>query len=79
VNIDDYLQTTQLIDCHGRTTHTLTLLPDGTVRVRTVSVEAVVEPRDRCVRPPAMRLGAGEYGHDQIVQIACDMAFDLGR
>jgi hypothetical protein len=49
------------------------LLPDGCVRVRTASLVAVVDPRERCVRP-ALRLGAGEYGHDQIVQIAYDMA-----
>ena len=79
MNIDDYLQSTQLIDCNGRTTHTLTLLPDGNVRVRTATLEAVVEPRERSVRPAALRLGAGEYGHDQIVQIACDMAFGRDR
>lgn len=76
MNIDDYLESTQLIDCNGRTTHTLTLLLDGSVRVRTASLVAVVDPRERCVRP-SLRLGAGEYGHDQIVQIAYDIA--LGR
>jgi hypothetical protein len=77
MNLDDYLETTRLIDCNGRTTHTLTLLPDGAVRVRTASVEAVVDPRERSVRPSTVRLGAGEYGHEQIVQIAYEIA--LGR
>jgi hypothetical protein len=74
VNVDDYLVTTRLIDCGGRTTHTLTLLLDGHVRVRAGAVEAVVDPRDKSVHPPAIKLGAGEYGHDQVVQIAYDMA-----
>lgn len=74
MNVDDFLTTTRLIDCQGRVTHTLTLLLDGRVRVRVGSVEGVVEPRQREVRPPTVKLGAGEYGHDQVVQIACDMA-----
>jgi hypothetical protein len=78
MQLDDYLETTHLVDCHGRTTHTLTLLLDGTVRVTTASLVAVVDPRTRGVRPPAVRLGAGEYGHDQIVHIACDMAVGRG-
>lgn len=75
MKLDDYLETTRLIDCQGRTTHTLTLLLDGTVRVTTTSLVAVVDPRDQSTRPPAVRLGAGEYGHDQVVRIACDMSF----
>lgn len=74
VNLDDYLTTTRLIDCQGRTTHTLTLLPDGRVRVRTGAIEGVVDPREKRVHPPAIKLGAGEYGHDQVLQIAYDMA-----
>jgi hypothetical protein len=75
---DDYLETTRLIDCRGRTTHTLTLLPDGTVRVTTASLVAVVDPRERGIRPRGVRLGAGEYSHDQVVKIACDMVHGLG-
>jgi hypothetical protein len=50
---------------------------DGTVRVTTASLVAVVDPRDQSIRPPAVRLGAGEYGHDQVVKLACDMS--VGR
>ncbi len=77
MNVDDFLTTTRLIDCQGRVTHTLTLLLDGRVRVRVGSVEGVVDPSQRAVRPATVKLGAGEYGHDQVVQIACDLA--VGR
>lgn len=79
VNVDDYLTTTQLIDCQGRATHTLTLLLDGRVRVRTSAREVVIDPRDRSLRPPSATLGAGEYGHEQVIQLACDMASGSGR
>jgi len=74
VNVDDYLTTTQLLDCQGRATHTLTLLLDGRVRVRTGAREVVIDPRDRSLQPPSVTLAVGEYGHDQVVQLACDMA-----
>ena len=79
VNIDDYLTTTQLMDCQGRATHTLTLLLDGRVRVRTSAREVVIDPRDRSIQPPSATLGVGEYGHEQVIQIACDMASGNGR
>jgi len=79
MNADDYLTTTRLIDCQGRATHTLTVMLDGRVRVRTSAVEVVIDPRDRSLQPPSFTLGAGEYGHDQVIQIACEMAGDLGR
>ncbi|MFM8528458.1 MAG: hypothetical protein ACKOD2_02060 [Ilumatobacteraceae bacterium] len=74
MNVDDYLTTTRLMDCQGRTTHTLTLLIDGRVRVRVGAAEGVVDPRERRVHPPTIKFGAGEYGHDQVLQIAYDMA-----
>jgi hypothetical protein len=74
VNLDDYLATVQLIDCVGRTTHHLTLLADGRVRVRVGSATAVVDPVTRAIEPPSRRLGLGEYGHDQVLDIACNLA-----
>ena len=79
VNLDDHLTTTQLMDCQGRATHTLTLLLDGRVRVRTSAREVVIDPRDRSIQPPSATLGVGEYGHEQVIQIACDMASGNGR
>lgn len=73
MNIDDYLSTVELLDCHGRSTHRLTLLLDGRVRVRAGAVDAIVDPSTRNVDPPACRLGRGEYGHDQVVDAACSM------
>ena len=74
MSIDDYLSTVELVDCQGRTTHRLTLLIDGHVRVRAGAVEAVIDPTTRSVEPPTRRLGRGEYGHDQVVDAACTMA-----
>ena len=74
MSLDDYLSTVELVDCHGRTTHRLTLLIDGRVRVRVGAAEAVVDPATRAVEPPTRRLGRGEYGHDQVVEAACTMA-----
>ena len=77
MNVEDYLDSTRLVDCQGRTTHVLTLMLDGRIRVRVGIVEAVIEPATRHVAPPHVKLGRGEYGHDQIVQLACDLS--LGR
>ncbi len=71
MNLDDYLDTVELIDCSGRVTHRLTLLIDGRVRVRLDGVDAVVDPSTRSVSPPTRRLGRGEYGHQQVIDIAC--------
>lgn len=47
------LATTSLIDCFGATTHTLTLLVDGRVRIRFASgVEADVDPDTGTVLTP---------------------------
>lgn len=53
MDLDDHLRTAHLIDCTGRTTHTLTLLIDGAVRVASADgTSTVVDPRTRTVRPP---------------------------
>ncbi len=52
-----HLVSTQLLDCQGRVTHTLTLRPDGMVDVAMASVTAVVDPTRRVVlRPHGFRL-----------------------
>ncbi|CAB4553049.1 MAG: hypothetical protein ACK5CE_09780 [Actinomycetes bacterium] len=74
MNLDDVLETVELIDCSGRVTHRLTLLIDGRVRVRTGEVEAVVDPSNAQVRPPSLQLGRGEYTHHQVIDIARRLA-----
>jgi hypothetical protein len=74
VNLEDHLAHVELIDCAGRTTHRLTLLIDGRVRVRVGEATAVVDPGSRSIEPPSRRLGLGEYGHDQVLDIACNLA-----
>ena len=74
MNIDDYLSSVSLIDCTGAISHTLTLLVDGTVRVRLGHLDAVVDPSTRTHQPATVRLGRGEYSHDQVINLACDLA-----
>jgi hypothetical protein len=62
------LASSQLIDCHGRVTHTLVLLVDGTVRVRTDALELTVVPTTRQVLPPGARLP------DAVLDHACALA-----
>lgn len=76
---DRYLETTELIDCLGRVTHSLTVEPDGAVAVRVGSITAKVHPGTRAVHPPGFRLGSGEYSHEQVVELACQLARTLGR
>ena len=64
------LATTTLIDCTGQVTHTLTLLVDGTVRVRFPSgVEADIDPRTGTVLTP------GRIVPEQVVAAARTLAF----
>lgn len=74
MNLDDYLEQVTLMDCTGQVTHRLTLQIDGTVKVQAGQIEAVVDPSTRQIRPPARPLGRGEYGHDQVVNLACNLA-----
>lgn len=76
---DPYLHTTELLDCLGRVTHSLTVEPDGSVAVRTGSATAKVHPATRAVHPHGFRLGSGEYSHEQVVELACQLARTLGR
>ena len=46
------LHASSLLDCHGRVTHRLTLLPDGTVQVQSGAVEVIVDPVRRMVLRP---------------------------
>lgn len=63
------LATTTLIDCTGATTHTLTLLIDGRVRVRFSSgVEADIDPSTGAVLTP------GRAVPDQVVAAARSLA-----
>lgn len=74
MNLDDYLEQVTLVDCTGQTTHHLTLQIDGTVKVRVGQVEVIVDPSIRRLRPAARQLGRGEYGHEQVVDLACSLA-----
>ena len=59
MDISEYLVTSELLDCAGRTTHRLTLQFDGTVEVAMGQVVAVVDPRTRAVlKPMGVRLPA---------------------
>jgi hypothetical protein len=74
MNLDDYLEQITLIDCSGQITHRLTLQIDGTVKVQAGQVEVTVDPSTRQLRPAARQLGRGEYGHDQVIDLACSLA-----
>jgi hypothetical protein len=74
VNLDDYLEQTTLVSCTGQVTHRLTLQIDGTVKVEVGQVEVVVDPSTRQLRPASLQLGRGEYGHDQVLDLACSLA-----
>lgn len=51
--MDEYLRTTQLIDCTGQVTHTLVLQVDGSIKiVFPTGCEAVVDPDTRTCRTP---------------------------
>jgi hypothetical protein len=73
MNLDDYLESMVLVDCSGITSHRVTLLPDGRVRVRMGEVEAVIDPHTRSISPPSRQLGRGEYTHAQIIEMACSI------
>jgi len=57
MDLSQYLASTQLMDCTGQGTQTLTLLPDGMVKVVKGSVTVIVDPQSRSVvRPVGARV-----------------------
>jgi len=67
----DCLASTQMLDCTGQVTHTLTLLPDGMVEIVTPSITAVVDPETKMVLRPANARIA-----DQVLDQAAVLARD---
>ena len=63
MDLSQYLASTQLMDCTGQVTHTLTLLPDGMVKVVKGSVTVIVDPQSRSVvRPVGARVQDQIFG-----------------
>jgi hypothetical protein len=75
----DHLHRARLVDCRGRITHVLTVQPDGSVRVEVGGIAARIDPRTRASLPVGANLGAGEYGHREVLDIACSLAAELDR
>lgn len=67
-----HLASAQLLDCEGRVTHELVLLPDGRVEVRTANVLATVDPTTGVVHPRGCRLP------DEVVRYARTLAREIG-
>ncbi len=66
------LATSQLLDCQGRVTHTFTVLPAGTVEIRTAAYTCTVDPTSRTVTP------SGIHPPDEVLGHAIALARDLG-
>ncbi|MDE0802164.1 MAG: hypothetical protein OSA99_02455 [Acidimicrobiales bacterium] len=57
MDLDTYLQTSDVFGCHGQVTHTLTLRIDGTVQVRFANGRtAVADPERRTCRTPGITI-----------------------
>lgn len=69
MDFKSHLTSTQMLDCTGQVTHTLTLLPDGMVEVAMPSVTVTVDPTTKTVlRPPGVRIA------DQVLDQAAILA-----
>ncbi|MDY7103242.1 MAG: hypothetical protein S0880_18825 [Actinomycetota bacterium] len=67
-----HLSSTQLLDCEGRATHTLTLLVDGSVQIEAPAYTCVVDPARRAVvRPGGVRVPS------ELFDIAATLAREL--
>jgi len=57
MDLDAYLEHATVLDCQGRQRYHLTLLLDGSVRVRFVGgVEVVVDPHHKICRTPGVTI-----------------------
>ena len=74
MDLNDYLETVSLMDCTGQVTHQLTLQMDGTVSIRVGHTDVVIDPSTRELRPRSIQLGRGDYGHEAVIDLACNMA-----
>lgn len=60
MDLGQYLETVDLIDCTGQVTHTLTLQIDGTVEIAFAGGRrAVADPATRTCTTPGMRIPEG--------------------
>lgn len=55
-DLDQYLTSTELLDCEGRVRHRLTLLLDGKVRIAIPGRTVVVDMETGLVDPPTVQL-----------------------
>jgi len=66
------LLSSALLDCHGAITHRFTLLADGRVRLRSGTVEILIDPTNRVVLAPR-----GAHVPDQVMTAAVTLAAEL--
>ena len=66
------LLSSALLDCHGRITHRLTVLPVGRVQISTSGLEILVDPTTRMVVRPR-----GAHVPDQVMSCAIALAAEL--
>ena len=60
MDLDSYLQTSQVFDCFGQVTHTLTLRIDGSVEVTFANGRtAIADPRTKACLTPGMTIPDG--------------------
>ena len=69
MELSHYLNSAELLGCHGEVTHRLLLLPDGNVQVQIGSITAVIDPTRRKVMTPV-----GYQVPDQVLDYACTLA-----
>jgi hypothetical protein len=69
---EDGLLSSAMLDCHGRITHRLTVLPDGRVQIVASGLELLVDPVTRVVLRPR-----GAHVDDQVMSCAVALAAEL--
>lgn len=69
MELDRFLTRMELLDCDGRTSHTLVLEPDGTITVRfRAGHRARIDPATRTVLTPGVTVPVG------LLDAACRLA-----